>query len=311
MKKLSSTTYYIILLSFLSLFSSCQEVESLIKASPLPAPAGNYLDPGDIIVINYNSDSIVALDSEGTFKKTIFQATGNSITILALGWSAEQNKLLFTTDGIDRTMAIDAYTGDVSDFIVNVNVVGALRGVSELSNGNIAILESNNIEMFSPLGSNDYQRETTGFPITNLINTGQGMAPLTSGGFVIGARGSDVIRTYDEDGVQQASVAGPAGATDGYFAVELENGNIVGVWSGNPDRVIEYDSGLTATGNSYSNATYLVAPRGVAQLENGNIVVTEFTYNQLLELNASDFSLVRTFGQGLSGPTHVLVIPQY
>ncbi|MFG1593906.1 hypothetical protein [Halobacteriovorax sp. CON-3] len=290
--------------------NSCKEVESVIKAEPLPAPSGNYLEPGDIIVMNYTADSIVQLDSNGVFKRTIYQATGNSVLLLALGWSSENNQLLFTTDGNDRVLGVNAYTGKVSDVIVHSGLNGALRGVTELANGNIAVLESNNLELFTPLGDG-HQRETSGFPITNIINTGQGMAPLADGGFLISSRGSDQIRTYDEDGVQQNSVGSPAGANDGYFAIELDNGDIVGIWSGTTDQVVEYDSTLSATGASYSNTTYLANPRGVAQLHSGNIIVSDYSYNHLVEIDISDYSLVRTIGQGLSGPTHVLVVPEY
>ncbi|EPZ49566.1 NHL repeat protein [Bacteriovorax sp. BAL6_X] len=290
--------------------TSCEEVESVIKAEPLPAPSGNYLEPGDIIVMNYTADSIVQLDSNGVFKRTIYQVTGNSVLLLALGWSNEKNQLLFTTDGNDRVLGVNAYTGKVSDVIVHSGLNGSLRGVTELVNGNIAVLESNNLELFTPLGDG-HQRETSGFPITNIISTGQGMAPLADGGFLISSRGSDQIRTYDEDGVQQNSVGSPAGANDGYFAIELDNGDIVGIWNGTTDQVVEYDSSLSATGASYSNTTYLTNPRGVAQLHSGNIIVSDYSYNHLVEIDISDYSLVRTIGQGLSGPTHVLVVPDY
>ncbi|WP_412472130.1 hypothetical protein [Halobacteriovorax sp. RT-1-4] len=313
MKKTKLNTCILSLTLFMSLLfgmASCKEVESVIKAEPLPAPSGNYLEPGDIIVMNYTSDSIVQLDSNGVFKRTIYQATGNSVLLMALGWSSETNQLLFTTDGNDRVLGINAYTGKVSDVIVHTGLNGALRGVTELANGNIAVLESNALELFTPLGDG-HQRETTGFPIANIINTGQGMASLSDGGFIISSRGSDQIRTYDEDGVQQNSVAGPAGATDGYFAIELDNGDIVGIWSGATDQVIEYDSSLTATGASYSNTTYLTNPRGVAQLQSGNIIVSDYSFNHLVEIDISDYSLVRIIGQGLSGPTHILVVPDY
>lgn len=310
MKAAITKLFTLVLLLTLSLLTSCQEVESVIKAEPLPAPSGNFLEPGDIVVINYTADAIIQLDTDGNFKRTIYQVTGNSLLILALGWSNEKQELLFTTDGNDRVLAVNAYTGKVNDRIVHSGLNGALRGVTELYNGNIAVLESNNLELFTPLGDG-HQRETTGFPISNIISTGQGMAPHSDGGFIISARGSDQIRIFDEDGSQTASVGSPAGANDGYFAVELDDGRIVGIWSGTTDKVVEYDSNLSATGTEYTDTTYLTNPRGVAQHENGNIIVTDYSYGHLVEIDSSDFSFVRTLGEGLAGPTHVLVIPEY
>ena len=276
---------------------------------PIETFSNFVVQPGDVVVTNITNDSVVLLDSTGNFKRVLYDVQNNVEIPYGVGWKSDTLEVLVAIDGADRVMAISAIDGSSRAFIQTPFLNGAIRGVAQLRDGSVIVAESNAIEKFDTNGN----RITTGFPLTGGINNVENVYPKADGGFIVCARGGDVVRTYTAAGVMQNTTAsGIGGTTDGYGCSELSDGRIVTAWSGSTDTVSIYNSSLSTSLTTYSDTTIAPSPRGVAQLANGNIIVADATYHHIIEVSSSDGSFVGTFSSyGLSSPNQLYVIPNF
>jgi hypothetical protein len=276
---------------------------------PIETTSNFVIQPGDVVVTNITNDSVVLLDSTGNFKRVLYNVQNNVEVPQGIGWKHDTNEVMVAVDGADRVMAISAFDGSVRTLIQSTFLNGQIRGVAQLTDGNIVVAESNGVEKFDVNGN----RITDGFPISGGINNVEDLFPKADGGFGLCARGGDVVRTYTAAGAMENSTAsGIGGTTDGYGCTELSDGTIATSWSGTTDTVTFYNGSLAATGTTYRDASYSPSPRGLAQLANGNVIVADATYHHLVEIDPSDGSFVGVFSNySLSSPTQIVVIPNY
>ena len=289
------------LLSLLFLASCVEE--------PTPTSSTFLILPGDVVVTNVTNDSVVLLDSTGNFKDVLYDVQNNVEVPYGVGWKFDTQEVLISVDGADRVMAVSAVDGTVRTLIQNPQLNGTIRGVAQLTNGDIVVAESHSIEKFDTNGN----RITVGFPITGGMNNIENVYPKADGGFVICARGGDIVRTYAADGtLQNSTVSGIGATTDGYGCTELSDGRIAVSWSGTTDTVSIYNSTLASTSATYNDTSYVPSPRGLAQLANGNIIVSDASYHHIVEIDPSDGSYVGIFSSyALSSPNQLYVIPDY
>ncbi|WP_127714253.1 hypothetical protein [Halobacteriovorax sp. HLS] len=299
MQKLNSQ---LLLLTMLFLIMGCVE-------EPIETFSNFVVQPGDVVVTNITNDSVVLLDSTGNFKRVLYDVQNNVEVPYGVGWKADTLEVLVAVDGADRVMAISAVDGSARALIQTPFLSGSIRGVAQLTDGSIIVAESNGVEKFDTNGN----RITTGFPLTGGINNVENVYPKADGGFIVCARGGDVVRTYTAAGVLQNSTAsGIGGTTDGYGCTELSDGTIATSWSGSTDTVSIYNSSLSSASATYNDTTTVPSPRGVAQLANGNLIVADATYHHIIEINPADGSFVGTFSSyGLSSPNQIYVIPNF
>ncbi|WP_372655135.1 hypothetical protein [Halobacteriovorax sp.] len=276
---------------------------------PIPTTSSFVVTPGDIVVSNITNDSVVLYSSDGDFKRVLYDVQNNAEVPYGVGWKHDTLEVMVAVDGSDRVMGISAIDGSTRTIIQSASLSGSIRGVTQLVDGSILIAESNGVEKFTT----DGVRVTDGFPINGGINNVENVFAKSDGGFIVCARGGDVVRTYQSDGTMDDSTAsGIGGTTDGYGCTELDDGNIVTAWSGGTDTIAFYDSGLNDAGYSYNDSSTLPSPRGVAQLENGNIIAADATYHHLVEIDSTTGEFVGILASsGLSTPNQIVVIPDF
>lgn len=299
MQRLNKKILMIISLVFLA---SCVE-------EPIETTSTFLIQPGDVVVTNITNDSVVLLDSTGNYKQVLYDVQNNIEAPYGVGWKSDTQEVMVSVDGADRVMAISAVDGTVRTLIQTSQLNGSIRGVAQLTDGSIIVAESHSIEKFDTNGN----RITVGFPVTGGINNVENVYPKADGGFIVCSRVGDVVRTYAADGTMENSTAsGIGGTTDGYGCTELSDGRIATSWSGTTDTVAIYDSLLGSTSATYNDTAYVPSPRGLAQLANGNIIVSDASYHHLVEIDPDTGDFVGIFsGYSLSTPNQLYVIPDY
>lgn len=271
---------------------------------PIPTTSSFPVSAGDIVIANETSDAVYLLDSDGNLKSVVYNHIN---TENASGVTYANGKIYLTVDGVDRILAYDIYTSEVTTAIQHPQLSGTLRGLTVLSNGDMLIIESNNMERFN----SSFERVTAGgWPKTNIMSTPTHVNNLSDGGFVACSTGTKEIRLYDEDGNQTASASSPgAGATNPYDCIELSDGRIAAVWNGTADTVVIYSSDLSSVELSYSDTSVIGDPRSIAQAANGNLLIADYTLDLLVELTTGG-TYVRTLGDTvLNNASTVIVIP--
>ncbi len=263
------------------------------------------LASGDIVVSNSGSDALVVLNPDGTFKRVAYYVLSASDSLYGITWSSLTGEIFIVVDGVDRVVALDPLDCSTRDVVIDANLTGTVRGITQLTGGDILISETSNIERFGSNGN----RVTSGWPLA--AQTGAtGLSALSNGGFVHCSNTADVVRTYSSAGVQAATRAsGIAATTDAMDCFVMSDGNIATAWSGTSDTVSIYSSSLAPVA-LYSNTGYLAAPGGIGQRPNGgNLLIVDRVYNYIVEITTTG-SLVGTFGSGLlSTPEFILVVP--
>jgi hypothetical protein len=295
----------LLVLPFFLLNISCSPEENTNSSTDGSEAPVNCIVSGDIVVSNSGSDSLVVLNSDGTFKTMAFNVPSATENLYGITWSALTGEILVAVDGVDRVVAVDPVDCSNRTVVLDVNLTGTIRGITQLTSGDILISETNNIERFGSNGN----RVAAGWPLA-AQTAASGLSALSNGGFVHCSTTTDVVRTYSSTGVQAATrSSGIAGTTDAMDCFVMSNGQIVTTWSGTSDTVSIYTSTLTPV-TSFSNTAYLAAPGGIAQRANGgNLLVVDRTYNHIVEITTAGV-LVGTFGSGLlSTPEFILVVP--
>jgi hypothetical protein len=263
---------------------------------------------GDIIVSNSGSDTVLVLNSDGSYKGVALTLTSNTESIYGVHWDAISNRLLVVVDGVDRVISVDPTTCAASEFVTDTGLTGNVRGITRLASGDVLVVETSNIERFlvGPAGSG--VRITAGWPKA-LQPTGSGVDARSGGGFV--QCGNSGVRTYDDNGTVDSAqkTSGIAGTTIAADCRELTSGNIAVAWSGTTDTIAIYDSTLTTTIGTYSNTGILSTPGGLAQRANGNILALDRVRNYIVELTETGVYVDHIGGTVLSTPEFIEVIP--
>lgn len=308
MKKTKFILFFTVVLVSLSL-TACKSSSDDEEATTPSVEAEACFESTDILVSNGGSDAVLAFAADGTFKRVVFSlniAAGEAI--MGLEYIDATGEVAVVIDGQDRVMAIDPDDCSTRNLIVDVNLTGTVRSVTQLSTGDYLVTETNNVERFDSSG---IRITSGGWPIA-LQTTGSGVHALAAGGFVHCSTGADVVRTYNNAGTQQATRAsGIAATTDASDCKELADGNIVTAWSGTTDSVIIYNSNLSTALFTYSDLAILSTPGGIAQKANGNILITDRVLNYIVEITSTGTYVGRIgLGSGLlNTPEYVLVYP--
>jgi hypothetical protein len=296
----------VVLVSFV--VTACKSTEDEDTDDDADTPeAEACFESTDVLVSNGGTDTILAYSADGTFKRIIFQlSTVSGEAIYGLDYMAATGEVIVAIDGTDRVMAIDPTDCSARNLVANVNLTGTLRGVTQLSGGDILVVETNNVERFT----SDGVRVTSGGWPLSLQTAGTDIHALSAGGFVHCSTTTDVVRTYSDAGVQAATrSSGIASTTDAVGCKELSNGSIAVAWSGTTDSVVIYSSNLATAQYTYSNTSVLSTPGSLAEKANGNILIADRTLNYLVEITATG-TYVGQFAAGLlNTPEYVLVIP--
>jgi len=286
-----------------------EETEDPVVEEPEPEPEPEAcFESGDIIVSNSGSDAVTVLDSAGNFKRTAFNvSTALGEAFYGMDINTATGELLLVVDPVDRVMAISAEDCTSRNFILSAQLTGNLRGLTQLTSGDVLVVESNVVERFTSAGD----RVTSGGWPKSLQTAGTQVSAMAGGGFVLCSNTTDRVGVYDSSGTISGSLkaSGIASTTDAMGCIELLDGSIATAWSGTTDTVAIYSSNLSTTLFTYSNTSVLAAPGGIAQRANGNILVVDRTFHYIVELT-SDGTYVQTLGAGLLNiPEHILVVP--
>lgn len=287
--------------------TACKSTDDETEAVEVPVEEVEAcFESTDVLVSNSGSDAVIAFDAAGNYKRIVYSVSstaGESIygmEILATG------ELAVVVDGTDRVMAVSPEDCSARILIADANFTGTVRGIAQLSSGDILVVETSNVERFSSTGT----RITTGAWPKALQTTATELSAISTGGFVHCSTGTDVVRTYNDAGTQVATrSSGIAATTDAMGCKALASGNIVTAWSGTTDSVVIYNSTLATALFTYTDVALLGAPGGIAERANGNILVVDRTFHHVVEITNQGV-YVGTFGAGLLNiPEHVLVVP--
>ena len=263
-------------------------------------------ESGDILVSNSGSDAVVALKSDGSFRGIVYNVINTSETVYGVNFSASTGELLVGVDGTDRVMAISQADCSSRIAVADANLTGTIRGVTELINGDILVAETSNVERFR---SNGTRVTTGGWP--RALQTGaNGLSAIAAGGFVHCSSTLDVVRTYDDAGVQVATrSSGIVATTDAMDCLKLSDGSVAIAWSGTTDTVSIVSADLSTQSASYSDVAILANPGGLAELANGNLIVADRLNHYLVEITRTG-TFVGTLGDGvLNTPEFIAVAP--
>lgn len=276
----------------------------------------NYLvKPGDIIVVNGTSRSLLLFDSNGEYKAVLYDLDNIAESIYDVAFKKDTNEIIFTINGSARVGAVSVVNGTYRTLISDANLTGALKGLTQLSNGDILVAEISNIERFTTNGIRRTLVSGVVWPNTlgGTSTTIEQLSATVDGGFIVCSSGSDNVKRYTENAVivGGAVVSGIAGTTDAFGCIELADGNIAMAFSGTTDTIRTVSAGMTGIVSIYTDLAVLASPRGLTQTLNGNILVVDSVYNQIVEITRTG-TFVRTLGGSILGtPNAVFSVPNY
>jgi hypothetical protein len=300
-----------LLLSVVSCSKKAKEDETTSTTSsdePIVEPEPDCIEPGDIIVSNSGSDVVLVLNPDGSYKDIAFNVPNISETIGGIYWDDLDQKLFVAVDGADRIVEVDPVDCSSTTRISDGNLTGTMKGLSRDVNGDFYIVETSNVEKFN----SDGMRITTGGWPKSLQTLGTGIDFFNgSTDFVHCSTTTDVVRTYNSAGTQIATKSsGIATTTDAMDCMILANGNIAVSWSGTTDTLAIYSSDLATTIATYSNISILSSPGGIAERDNGNLLIVDRLLHFIIEVEA-DGTYVGILGDGvLNTPEFITVVPE-
>lgn len=279
------------------IFTSCLNQELKSSYSNL------FINRGELIAVSYTERDMSSYNFRTGKQKQVTNVSRVLDTARGSVWLRDTNELAVTLDGRDRVVAINAVDGTTRDLIVNGGLNGVIRSMTQLEDGDLLIIESNNIERFSVNG----QRRTIGWPIS--LPSGTQIRVLDNGNFIACAGGTtDQARIYDPDGNQLFASSGPAGH-DARGCEELNDGRIVVSWSGASDQIIVYNSDLTNPQVLIRNSDIgiMPAPNSLAVTKENNILVADTSFNYIIEFD-SNGNFIRTFGS-FANSQDIYIVP--
>ncbi len=306
MRNITKSLFTLIILSLV--ITGCEvSVESPLTTT---SSDGALAQTGDIVVTSTLSDAALLLDKDGNFKKVLFNVPNNLDTVFGLTWDSRTNEILLAINGApDRIIAISAVDGSQREAVRSTTLNGTVTDVAIAANGDYLVLETNNIERFTPTGSRVNDGD---YPSVNFMTAPRQITSLRSGDYVACSITTDRVRIYNDAGVQQfETVSGIGGTTNAYGCVELHNGNIAVSWDGTTDSVVIYDSTLTTEIARFNDPSLLSAARGLGVKANGNILVSDAGFDQVIELD-SNANFIRVLNDAfLNDPYQTLEIPDF
>lgn len=275
-----------------------------------PVTYTTYLiEPGDLVVTNSGNKTVILLDEAGKYKATLLDLA-QAETPTAIAFNTDTKELLVTVDSTaDRVIGISAFNGTRADFINDIgNLTGILYGMTKLTQGDYLISEGNTIERYSATGV----RVTTGAWPKTLMNTTTNLKALADGNFLACSTNVDLARIYNNAGTQvtTSTASGIASTTDLFSCIPLASGNFALAWNGTTDTIQIRGANLTTVVASYANATILTNPKGMAQKENGNILIVDQTANHIVEITEAG-ALVGTYGDAVNSPIDIFIVPDF
>ena len=283
---------------------------------PIPTTSSStfVLNPGDIIVVSAGR-TLVQLDANGSYKQVLYTLPNVAESIYAIAWKGDTKEIMFTINGSARVGAISAVDGSYRNLITDVNLTGALKGLAQLNNGDILVGEVSNVERFTSTGIRRTLVNAVTWPNTlgGSSTTIEQLHPTANGGFIVCSSGSDNVKRYTADAVivGTAVVSGIAGTTDALGCIELSDGRIAMAFNGTTDTIRTVTAAMGSIATLYSDLGVLASPRTMTQNLNGNILVVDSAFNQIVEITRTG-SFVRTLGGGLLGtPNALFSVPNY
>lgn len=306
----------LIFIFMISMTTSC----ILTNESPLESSSNdvNLIQTGDIVVVNNGSDTIVLLDSDGTYKSVLFDSqTDATLLFGGLTYDATNKKILFTFDSttaaLDSVRSINLFDGSSTTLISNSNLNGTLPGLARLTGGELLVLEgTNTAEKFLANGT----RSGNPFFATITANAVD-INKTSTGGFVTCSTATaNTVRTYNAAAAVQATATSAApvgvpalGALAASSCVQDASGNIIVAFSGGTDAVRAFNSTMTTVLWTYVNTANLTTPGKLSIRANGNILVTDSGFNHIVELDSNGLFVQVIGGAVLSAPGSILVVP--
>lgn len=295
----------------MAFFFGCKKQEAI----PTKSNQSYLVKPGDIIVVNGTSHSLILLDSNGGYKTVLYDLDNIAETIYDVAFKKDTNEIIFTVNGSPRVGAVSVVDGTYRTLIADANLTGALKGLTQLSNGDILVSEISNIERFTTNGVRRTLVAGVTWPNTlaGTSTTAEQLFATADGGFIVCSSGSDNVKRYTQNAVivGPTVVSGIAGTTDAFGCIELADGKIAMAFSGTTDTIRTVSAAMTGIATIYSDLAVLASPRTLTQTLNGNILTVDSVYNQIVEITTTG-TFVRTLGGSLIGsPNAVFSVPNY
>lgn len=259
---------------------------------------------GNVIVSTTGNDAVFMFDSDGNFLDLLYALPASAGQVYGMTWNAPTQEVLVAIDAPDYVVAIDPATKASRLAFIHGQFAGNIRGIAYLPvSQDIVVAETSGIERFRQDGT----RVTSGWPLSGgNLNSPWSLSTRASGGFVAcNVGGSDVVQTIGEDGVEIDSVVvggNPYGCkelSDGRIAVARQTG----------DELRIYSSDLSTLELTWSDTVSMTDPRGVGELGNGNILISDVSYDHIVVITPSG-TLVKEFGRSvLNDPNDIVVVP--
>lgn len=301
----------IVIILTISFILGCKQEDAI----PTKSNQTNLIKPGDIVAVNGTSRSLILLDSNGGYKAVLVDLDNIAESIYDVAFKKDTQEIIFTVNGSARVGAVSVVDGTYRTLISDANLSGTLKGLTQLNNGDILVSELNNIERFTTNGVRRTIVSGVTWPNTlgGTSTSAEQLFATADGGFIVCSSGSDNVKRYTQNAVivGSAVVSGIAGTTDAFGCIELANGRIAMAFSGTTDTIRTVSATMTGITTLYSDLAVLAAPRTLSQTLNGNILVIDSVYNQIVEITTTG-TFVRTLGGTILGtPNAVFSVPNY
>lgn len=317
MTKLCRLTIFILLAA---LSTSCQPKKDSNGSS-------NAIASGDIVISNSGSKALLLFDSSGAFKQVLGSLDNSSTEVFqGITYNSTTGQLLAVVDGTaDSVQAFNVSDGSsAGSFISNSNLTGNLRGITQLTGGDILIVETSNVERFSALGERRTLVNAVTWPQALQV-TGLGIEK-TSTGFIHCSNGTsgitDRVTLYNSDagGAVSATSTSPGTALTGTIAgvngcAVGPDGSIYAAFIGTPNSFVrKYSADLTADVWTYTSPTIL-NPTGITVRSDGTVLVLNSVMNHVVQINAdgSDSHVLQgadvDLDDLLSTPQFIYIVP--
>ena len=282
------------------------------KEDPVPTVTtqNNVIRPGDIVVVNMASDSLILLDSNGNYKQVLLDLDNIGESFYGVAFKTDTNEIMFTINGSPRVGAISVVTGSYRTLISNANLTGALRGLTQLSNGDILVSEAANVERFTSAGVRRTLVSGVVWPNTlGATANPEQLYATANGEFVV--CGSANAKRFTVNAVQVGSTMTLGGTPQAYGCIELDDGSIALSYNGTTDQIRVANATLTSSTQLYLDPAVMGSPRTLTKTLSGNILTVDSVFNQIVEITRTG-TFVRTLGGSLLGtPNAVFSVPNY
>jgi len=192
---------------------------------------------------------------------------------------------------------------------------GIIPGLARLTGGELLVLETTgSAEKF--LAYNSRVGVTAPAFIATLTATVVDIAKLSTGGFLTCSTGTaGTVRTYNAAGALQATSTSALplptlGALPATSCIQDSTGRIIVSYSSAPDYVRVYTDATMATiAWTFSDANVQSVPGKLEVRANGNILITDTTFNQIVEISSAGVLVGVIGGAVLASPNNILVVP--